>query len=120
MENDDFLVGGLFYIPHTKAVYHMKVKFNSTDGTYPKDNIYDIRRLIDIINNGSIEFPYNAICVDIDVIINMSDEIIWSHIGEISYHSGIKLYKITYEQNYEQNEEKENEQRCIHKRVFEI
>ena len=93
MKNYNFLVVGLFYIVDTNEVYYMSVKLNNFTNRYPEDNITDITALISIINSIPIEYPFNATCIDIDAVANMSGDILWSHVGEVSYYNGVQLCK---------------------------
>ena len=98
MKNYNFLAVGLFYVVDTNEVYYMSVKLNNHSNRYPEDNVDDILTLIDIINNGTIEYPLNAICIDIDAVANMSGDILWSHTGEVSYHNGVQICELIDDQ----------------------
>jgi len=89
-----FLAVGLFYIEHTNEVYYMTIDFNNRSNILPNSSINDIKVLVNEINTVSSTLPFGAICVDVDVIIDMRGNIIWEHSGTPVYNSHIKLVSL--------------------------
>jgi len=90
----NFLAVGLFYIEYTNEVYYMTVEFINDAKRLPNDSITDIVALVNEINNLESTLPFNAICVDIDVIIDMRGNILWEHSGDVVYNKYIGLVSL--------------------------
>jgi len=89
-----FLAVGLFYIEYTNEVYYMSIEFKNDSDRLPNDSMGHIKVLIDEINSLETALPFNAICVDIDVIIDMRGNIAWEHTGDIVYNKYIGLVSL--------------------------
>ena len=88
-----FIVVGLFYIERTNRLYYMTVTFANGATRLPNGSIEDIEILVDEINNNG-SFPFDAICVDIDAVIDMGGNIVWVHEGKTTYNKNIELIDV--------------------------